>query len=109
MYRLHSIQQAIKQHSVAVASLRERISEGDFSGGGADQKESVMLRRLLRRTVPSPHPRLHQQKIALKKETEDEQFCVHLLTQERDKRRLLLRQRTLDNVRLSEENQDKSR
>lgn len=105
MRRLHSIQQAIKQHAVAAASLRERIAEG---GVGLGAGESAMLRRLLHRTKPPAHARYHQL-TAARREVEEVRFRVNLLTHERDKKRAQLRLRVQDKSRLTEENLDKGR
>lgn len=104
--RLHSTQQAIKQHSVAAASLRERISDGGLSlGPEREEKENAMLRRLLHRTKPPSHP--HHQLAAVKRDVEEVRFRVNLLSHERDKKRSQLRQKISDKSKLAEENKNK--
>lgn len=106
--RLHSIQQAIKQHSVAAASLRERISEGGVGLGAGGAGESALLRRLLHRTKPPAHAR-HHQLTAARREVEEVKLRVNLLTHERDKKRAQLRLTLQDKNRVTEENLDKGR
>ncbi|XP_046675744.1 UV radiation resistance-associated protein-like [Homalodisca vitripennis] len=108
LLRLHSIQQAIKQHSVAAASLRERISDGGL-GAGETGGESAMLRRLLHRTrAPAPPPH-HHQLAAMRRELEEVRFRVSLLTHERDKKSSQIRQKIAEKNRLVDENQDRDR
>uniref|UniRef100_A0A1B6LN57 UV radiation resistance-associated gene protein n=1 Tax=Graphocephala atropunctata TaxID=36148 RepID=A0A1B6LN57_9HEMI len=106
LLRLHSIQQAIKQHAVAAASLRERISDGGV-GTGPGGGESAMLRRLLHRTrAPAPLPH-HHQLAAVRRELEEVRFRVNLLTHERDKKSSQIRQKIAEKNRLADENQDR--
>lgn len=103
IFRLHTVQQAIKQQTQAAASLRERISAGSLNTA-PEQRESAMLRRLLNRSRPKPQ---RQEIMRIKKEIELVKFRIQLLTQEKNRRLMELRTMGAIKDNSAESNQEK--
>ncbi|KAK9511035.1 hypothetical protein O3M35_005684 [Rhynocoris fuscipes] len=110
--RLHSLQQTVRNRTAASVLLKEQIMSGSFDGermaGNSSNKgrESLALRRLMSKPTQSrPQP---QQILAVKKEIELLKFRLELLTQEKDRCELTVRQLINKKQDLSNENQVKS-